>query len=110
MRKTSLILSSVPYVVALVLFILLFTAQGMVGLLFILIGIGIAPVLLLMSVASVVLAFRKTEEPGYDKAAKVMSIISLAIFGSLGVLASVRIVIAITTAMTPIPGVIYHGS
>jgi cytochrome bd-type quinol oxidase subunit 1 len=109
MRKTSLILSSAPYGVALILLVLLLTAQGMVGLLFVLIGIGIAPVLLIMSVVSVVLAFRKTEDRTYDKVAKVMSLISLAIFGSLGVLASIRIVIAITNAMTPIPNVIYHG-
>jgi cytochrome bd-type quinol oxidase subunit 1 len=109
MRKTSLILSSAPYGVALILLVLLLTAQGMVGLLFVLIGIGIAPVLLIMSVVSVVLAFRNTEDRTYDKVAKVMSLISLAIFGSLGVLASIRIVIAITNAMTPIPNVIYHG-
>lgn len=110
MRKTSLILSTIPYGIALLLLTLLLTAQGMVGLLFILVGIGIAPVLLIMSVFSVVLAFRKTENPAYDKAAKVMSIISVAIFGSLGVMATIRIVISVATSMQPIPGVIYHGS
>jgi hypothetical protein len=94
MRKASLILSVIPFGVALILVALMLSASGFDGLRVMVVLFFALPVLMLMSIASVVLAYRKTANPVNDKAAKVMSIISVAIFGVLGALSLFMFVVS----------------
>lgn len=109
MRKVSLVLSSIPFVVALVLIAALFMAQGYDGLRVMVAMLFSAPVLMMMSTIGVILAFRKTTNLVLDQAAKIASIISVAIFGTAGVLS---VVLFLNTAIAYSnlgPNVIYHG-
>jgi hypothetical protein len=94
MRKASLILSITPFGVALILVALMLSADGFDGLRVMVVLFFAFPVLMLMSIASVVLAYRKTAQPANDTAAKVMSIISVAVFGVLGALSLVMFVVS----------------
>jgi hypothetical protein len=109
MRKVSLILSSIPFVVALVLIAALFTSQGYDGLRVMVAMVFAAPVLLVMSIIGVILAFRKTTNLALDQAAKITSIISVAIFGTAGVLSVVLFLNTINAYSNLGPDVIYHG-
>lgn len=93
MRKASLILSITPFGVALLLVALMLSASGFDGLKVMVVLFFALPVLMVMSIVSVVLAYRKTPHPANDTAAKVMSIVSVAIFGVLGALSLVMFVV-----------------
>lgn len=88
MRVASLVLSSVPYAVLGVLLLLMFQADGWDGVGYLLVVLASIPVLLILSVISVVLAFKKAQNLRFDGVSKVLSVISAALFGmgTLGVL------------------------
>lgn len=88
MRVASVVLSSVPYAVLGVLLLLMFQADGWDGVGYLLVVLASIPVLLILSVISVVLAFKKTQNLRFDGVSKVLSVISAALFGmgTLGVL------------------------
>jgi hypothetical protein len=109
MRKTSLILSNIPFVVALVMIAMLFSAQGYDGFRVLVAMLFAAPVLMVMSAIGLILAFRKTTNLALDQAAKVTSIISVAIFGTAGVLSVVIFLNTMNSYSNLGPDVIYHG-
>lgn len=109
MRKASLILSIVPFVVALVLIAALYVAEGYEGLGVLVIMLFTAPALMVVSIIGLVLAFWKTANLALNQAAKIMSIISVAIFGSAGVLCTAVIVNSMIATNNYGPGVTYHG-
>lgn len=111
MRKASLILSLTPFAIAVILLSVLFTVEGWAGLgVLVLIAFAL-PVLMVVSIIGLVLAFRKTENLLYDQAAKVISVISVCIFGSSGVLSLVFIVrgLLMSSSVMYGPGVTVHG-
>lgn len=109
MRKTSLILSNIPFVVALVMIAALFSARGYDGLRVLVAIAFVAPILMVMSIIGVILAFRKTTNLVLDQAAKIMSIISVAIFGTAGVLSVVMFLNTMTAYSNLGSDVTYHG-
>lgn len=109
MRKTSLILSNIPFVVALVMIAVLFSTQGYDGLGVIVAMVFVAPFLMVMSIIGVILAFRKTTNLALNQAAKVTSIISVAIFGTAGVLSVVLFLNNINAYSNLGSDVTYHG-
>lgn len=84
MRKASLILSITPFGITIAMLSLMSYAEGFDGLRVLIFLFFSFPALMLMSITSLVLAYRKTKELTNDKAAKVMSIVSSIVFGGLG--------------------------
>lgn len=87
----------------------IFSAQGYDGLRAMVAMVFVAPVLMVMSIIGVILAFRKTTNLALDQAAKVMSIISVAIFGTAGVLSVALFLNTITAYSNLGSDVTYHG-
>ena len=87
MRVASLICATVPFVMVFVLVAIALQSYGYDGLGLLLLTLASIPFLLVLSIISVVLAFRKTPDLHLNKAAKIVSIISASIFGvaSLGI-------------------------
>lgn len=93
MRKASLILSSIPLGVVALFLILASRSDAWDGLTYLVVMLFSAPFLLISAIISVVLAFKKTESTRHDRAAKVMSLISTAIFGLGSVFLAVSYII-----------------
>ena len=81
MRAASLICATVPFVVVFILMTIAFQTYGWDGLGLLLLTLASIPFLLVLSITSVVLAFRKTSNLHLDKTAKIVSIISVSAFG-----------------------------
>lgn len=87
MRVASLILSATPFFVIVIFLYAILTSQNYDGFRLLVPLIVTIPVLLLLSILAVVLAFRKNEKnPDLAKASKVSSIVSVTVFGTATVL------------------------
>jgi hypothetical protein len=87
MRVASLILSATPFVVIVIFLYAMATSDGYDGFRLLVPLIVTVPVLLLVSILAVVLAFRKNmKNPELAKVSKVSSIVSVSVFGAATVL------------------------
>lgn len=81
-RLVSIILALTPFAVVTGVMIISSQAQGWVGVGYAIIMIMCIPFLLLFSIASVVMAFRKTTKMRLEKTAKSISVFSVCITGA----------------------------
>ena len=98
MRIASLILSATPFVVIAIFLYAIATSDGYEGFRLLVPMIVTMPVLLLVSILAVVLAFRKNEnKPDLAKVSKLLSIVSVSVFGAATLLVGSAVVAAYQT-------------